>query len=148
MISYIFDAASVSVDERAAPSFWMASVPSPETATVTASSDAASGRVVASATGRAKGRGGDKPAVPTASGPVAARVEAALREWRRERSRADGVPAYVVINDRHLMGIAERRPTTTKGLAACPGIGPAKLAAYGDELIALVTGSVGAEREE
>ena len=113
-----------------------------------ASSDAASGRVVASATGRAKGRGGDKPAVPTASGPVAARVEAALREWRRERSRADGVPAYVVINDRHLMGIAERRPTTTKGLAACPGIGPAKLAAYGDELIALVTGSVGAEREE
>ena len=49
------------------------------------------------------------------------------------------VPAYVVINDRHLVGIAERRPTTTRELAACPGIGPAKLTAYGDEIIALVT---------
>jgi superfamily II DNA helicase RecQ len=46
-----------------------------------------------------------------------------------------------VLNDRHLMGIAERRPTSTRALAACPGIGPAKLAAYGDELIALVTAS-------
>ena len=47
---------------------------------------------------------------PTASGPEAARVEQALRAWRKERSAADGVPAYVVLNDRHLVGIAERRP--------------------------------------
>jgi superfamily II DNA helicase RecQ len=77
--------------------------------------------------------------VPAASGPEAARVERALRDWRRERSKADGVPAYVVLNDRHLVGIAERRPTSTKALAACPGIGPAKLAAYGAEIVALVT---------
>ncbi len=81
--------------------------------------------------------------MPPASGPQAASVEAALREWRRQRSKADGVPAYVVINDRHLMGIAERRPTSTRALAACPGIGPAKLAAYGDELVALVTAASG-----
>jgi superfamily II DNA helicase RecQ len=67
-------------------------------------------------------------------------VEAALREWRRERSRADGVPAFVVIHDRHLVGIAARRPTDRAALAACPGIGPAKLAAYGDELVSLVRG--------
>ncbi|HEX6569904.1 MAG TPA: ATP-dependent DNA helicase UvrD2, partial [Acidimicrobiales bacterium] len=91
----------------------------------------------------AGGRRAPRAPVPPASGPEAAGVEAALREWRRERSRADGVPAYVVINDRHLMGIAERRPTSTRELAACPGIGPAKLAAYGDELIALVKASVG-----
>ena len=48
------------------------------------------------------------------------------------------MPAYVVLNDRHLVGIAERRPPP-KALAACPGIGPAKLAAYGDEILALVT---------
>jgi ATP-dependent DNA helicase UvrD/PcrA len=88
--------------------------------------------------------------VPTASGPEAASVEAALREWRRQRSKADGVPAYVVINDRHLVGIAERRPTSVEALAACPGIGPAKLAAYGDELLALVEASTGvvADHEE
>jgi DNA helicase-2/ATP-dependent DNA helicase PcrA len=75
---------------------------------------------------------------PVASGPEAARVEAVLRDWRRARSQADGVPAYVVINDRHLVGIAERRPTDHAALASCPGIGPAKLAAYGDELVSLV----------
>ena len=74
------------------------------------------------------------------SDPEAARVEAALRDWRRERSRADGVPAFVVIHDRHLLTIAERRPTDRAALAACPGIGPAKLAAYGDELVSLVRG--------
>jgi DNA helicase-2/ATP-dependent DNA helicase PcrA len=114
-----------------------------ETAATADTAGTGAGAPVVSATGRARGRSGDKPPVPTASGPEAARVEAALREWRRERSKADGVPAYVVINDRHLMGIAERRPTSTKALASCPGIGPAKLAAYGDELIALVTASVG-----
>jgi DNA helicase-2/ATP-dependent DNA helicase PcrA len=72
------------------------------------------------------------------SDPEVARVEAALRDWRRARSRADGVPAFVVIHDRHLVGIAERRPTDRAALAACPGIGPAKLAVYGDELVSLV----------
>jgi DNA helicase-2/ATP-dependent DNA helicase PcrA len=92
------------------------------------------------------GKGGKVP-VPSASGPEAAGVEQALREWRRQRSKADGVPAYVVINDRHLMGIAERRPTDTSALAACPGIGPAKLAAYGDELVALVRAAVEGDTE-
>jgi DNA helicase II / ATP-dependent DNA helicase PcrA len=72
------------------------------------------------------------------SDPEVARVEAALRDWRRGRSRADGVPAFVVIHDRHLVGIAERRPTDRAALAACPGIGPTKLAVYGDELVSLV----------
>jgi DNA helicase-2/ATP-dependent DNA helicase PcrA len=101
---------------------------------------------------RERGRAARKAPVPvpTASGPEAASVEAALREWRRQRSKADGVPAYVVINDRHLVGIAERRPTSVEALAACPGIGPAKLAAYGDELLALVEASTGvvADHEE
>ncbi|HEY6697357.1 MAG TPA: ATP-dependent DNA helicase UvrD2 [Acidimicrobiales bacterium] len=83
---------------------------------------------------------------PDPTDPEAACVEAALREWRRERSRADGVPAFVVIHDRHLLAIAERRPTDRGALAACPGIGPAKLAAYGDELVSLVRGICGEPR--
>jgi DNA helicase II / ATP-dependent DNA helicase PcrA len=88
--------------------------------------------------GRRPGPRAPRTPVPVASGPEVARVEAALRAWRKERSRADGVAAFIVLSDRHLMGIAERRPTTTRELAACPGIGPAKLAAYGDELVELV----------
>ncbi len=84
------------------------------------------------------GAGPTRRAAGRAVRPQAARVEAALRDWRRERSRADGVPAFVVIHDRHLVGIAQRRPRDRAALAACPGIGPAKLAAYGDELVSLV----------
>ncbi|HEY3000117.1 MAG TPA: HRDC domain-containing protein, partial [Acidimicrobiales bacterium] len=97
----------------------------------------------AAAGGRSGGRGPRGTPVPGASGPEAAQVEAALRAWRKDRSRADGVAAFIVLSDRHLMGIAERRPASTRELEACPGIGPAKLAAYGDELLALVAAAVG-----
>ena len=65
-------------------------------------------------------------------------VETALRAWRTQRAQADGVPAYVVVNDRHLRGIALARPTTPAELVACDGIGPAKLERYGDELLAVI----------
>ena len=68
----------------------------------------------------------------------AAAAEAALRAWRTERMRADGVPAYVVVNDKHLRGIALARPTTPAELVACDGIGPAKLERYGDEILAVL----------
>jgi DNA helicase-2/ATP-dependent DNA helicase PcrA len=87
---------------------------------------------------RARGPRAPRAPLPELSGPEAVRVEEALRAWRKERSRADGVAAFIVMSDRHLLGIAERRPATEAELAACPGIGPAKLAAYGDELIAVV----------
>ncbi|MCU1455221.1 MAG: ATP-dependent helicase UvrD/PcrA [Acidimicrobiales bacterium] len=69
---------------------------------------------------------------------VAADAEAALRSWRSTRSKADGVPAYVVVNDKHLRGIALARPTSTTLLAACDGIGPTKLEKYGDEILAVI----------
>jgi superfamily I DNA/RNA helicase len=75
--------------------------------------------------------------------PLAEAASAALRAWRAERSRADKVPAYVVLNDKHLDGIAERRPEDLVALRACPGIGPAKLDAYGEEILALLAGLEG-----
>ncbi len=62
-------------------------------------------------------------------------VTAALRRWRRERARADGVPAYVVLHDRTLAALAHEPPTTRAELASIPGIGPAKLDRYGDDLL-------------
>ena len=69
---------------------------------------------------------------------AAADAEAALRAWRTSRATADAVPAYVVVNDKHLRGIAMARPTTPTELAACDGIGPTKLERYGDEMLALL----------
>ncbi len=66
-------------------------------------------------------------------------VEERLKAWRRERSRADGVPAYVVASDATLRAIALRAPTSLAELSRVPGIGPAKLQRYGSDVLALVT---------
>jgi DNA helicase-2/ATP-dependent DNA helicase PcrA len=60
----------------------------------------------------------------------------ALREWRLERAKADEVPAYVVFHNATLVEIAERRPSTLAELAGVPGVGPAKLERYGDDILA------------
>jgi ATP-dependent DNA helicase UvrD/PcrA len=62
--------------------------------------------------------------------------EGALREWRSETAKRAAVPAYVVLNDSELVGIAARRPTTLAELARCKGMGPVRLERWGDELLA------------
>jgi ATP-dependent DNA helicase RecQ len=62
----------------------------------------------------------------------------ALRAWRSEVARKRGVPAYVVLHDSTIDGIAAARPSTQDQLRGIPGIGDKKLEHYGDELIALV----------
>jgi DNA helicase-2/ATP-dependent DNA helicase PcrA len=68
-------------------------------------------------------------------------VVKALKAWRLERARGDGVPAFVVFHDKTLDEIARRLPRDRNQLAAVPGIGPAKLDRYGDELLATLAGA-------
>ena len=72
----------------------------------------------------------------------------ALQLWRRDRARADAVPAYVVAHDATLREIAEDRPRTLAALRRVKGMGPAKLESYGDEILAIIeakwTGDSGA----
>jgi DNA helicase-2/ATP-dependent DNA helicase PcrA len=63
-----------------------------------------------------------------------------LRDWRRERAKADGVPAYVVFHDATLAAIADERPGSRAALASVSGVGPAKLDRYADEVLAIVAG--------
>jgi DNA helicase II / ATP-dependent DNA helicase PcrA len=63
---------------------------------------------------------------------------AALRRWRLERATADEQPAYVVFHNSTLAEIAARRPRDIHELGAVPGIGPAKLARYAREVLAVV----------
>ncbi|HSK37780.1 MAG TPA: ATP-dependent DNA helicase UvrD2 [Actinomycetota bacterium] len=74
-----------------------------------------------------------------ADGPLAEQ----LRAWRRKRAEADGVPAYVVFNDRTLAALSERQPRSRGELLAVEGIGPSKLDKYGDELLARLTPAEG-----
>ncbi len=61
-----------------------------------------------------------------------------LKAWRSGVARKRGVPAYVVLHDATIDGIASSRPTTLEQLRGVAGIGDKKLEHYGDELIALV----------
>jgi DNA helicase-2/ATP-dependent DNA helicase PcrA len=76
---------------------------------------------------------------PAASVSAGGPLVEALRSWRRERAKADGVPAYVVFNDRTLFALADRQPRSRGELLAVEGIGPTKLDQYGDELLAMLT---------
>ena len=62
----------------------------------------------------------------------------ALKAWRKQRATSDRVPAYIVLSDAHLEGIADRRPESLSELARCTGIGPTKLERYGDEIVAVI----------
>lgn len=64
-----------------------------------------------------------------------------LRAWRSERARDDEVPAYVVFTDKTLEAIAESRPSTSTQLLRVAGVGPSKLEAYGDAVLAIVAES-------
>jgi DNA helicase-2/ATP-dependent DNA helicase PcrA len=65
-----------------------------------------------------------------------------LRAWRLARATEDGVPAFVVFTDATLQLIAEHVPSDEKGLRAISGVGPGKIAKYGDDVLALVAGEV------
>ena len=77
---------------------------------------------------------GWRPPVPEADLPL----WNALREWRAERAKRDGVPTYVIATNRQLAAMVERRPGSISALGAIDGIGKAKLEKYGQELLALV----------
>jgi ATP-dependent DNA helicase RecQ len=93
---------------------------------------------------RTRSRRGD--IVPTSTGQREAGHPALLgilRAWRSEVARKRGVPAYVVLHDSTIDGIATARPATLIQLRGIPGIGDKKLEHYGDELLALVNAAQG-----
>jgi DNA helicase II / ATP-dependent DNA helicase PcrA len=84
-------------------------------------------------------KGGSKGRLAPGVGSGDPELVERLRVWRLNQARSQGVPAYVVFNDRTLEALASMRPSTSEALLDVPGIGPAKLEAYGDELIELLT---------
>jgi ATP-dependent DNA helicase RecQ len=62
----------------------------------------------------------------------------ALRAYRLDVSRAEGVPPYVVASDRTLRDVARLRPSTLRELELAHGIGPNKAERYGRGLLEVV----------
>jgi DNA topoisomerase-3 len=107
-------------DERFVPEFTL-----PEDAGTLAGSGPRQSR-----TGRKKG---------AATAPAAADPElvTALKRWRLDEARKEGVPAFRVLHDRTLLAIAAARPRDAAGLLGVPGMGPALLKRYGEKILGL-----------
>ena len=63
-----------------------------------------------------------------------------LRQWRGALAKETGKPAYTILHDTTLVGIATMMPRTLRQLALVRGIGAAKIEAYGAAVLALVAG--------
>ena len=94
--------------------------------------------------GQFRARWGDPVSVAQRSGPLTPNADVVdadaglverLKEWRLEIARTKKVPAYVILHDAAIETIAGIRPQTETELASVPGIGPAKLEAYGDAIL-------------
>ncbi len=59
-----------------------------------------------------------------------------LRSLRSELAAERSVPAYVIFSNRTLTALAQERPATPDELAAINGIGPNRLEAYGEQILA------------
>jgi ATP-dependent DNA helicase RecQ len=65
----------------------------------------------------------------------AAPVFEQLRAWRAASAKEQGVPAYVIFHDATLRQIAARAPRTLDDLSGISGVGEAKLARYGQQVL-------------
>ncbi|MEA3166671.1 MAG: ATP-dependent helicase RecQ [Thermoplasmata archaeon] len=87
-----------------------------------------------------------QPAVSLKPGPAPIPLDAAgekvfeaLRAWRLERARKDGLSPYIVAYDRSLRQVARERPSSLEGLQGIQGFGPAKAIKYGPELLEVLS---------
>ena len=62
----------------------------------------------------------------------------ALKEWRREVARGNAVPAFTICGNRTLKAIAIARPTSLETLEQVHGMGPVRVDAFGDAILAVV----------
>jgi ATP-dependent DNA helicase RecQ len=87
-----------------------------------------------------RGSSGRRPvSVAEDLSPEDAKMFERLREWRAGQAREQGVPAYVIFQDKTLREIAAQRPADLNAVACVNGVGQAKLEKYGVQILAVLT---------
>jgi ATP-dependent DNA helicase RecQ len=69
--------------------------------------------------------------------PEAEALAIRLKAWRTAEAKRLGVPAYLVLNDRTVIAVANAKPDTPNQLLAVDGIGPAKVEKFGEAILEL-----------
>jgi superfamily II DNA helicase RecQ len=86
-----------------------------------------------------------EPAVALKPGPAPIPLDAAeekvfeaLRSWRRDVARREGLSPYIVAYDRSLRQVARERPATVEALQQIPGFSANKAKKYGAEVLSVL----------
>jgi hypothetical protein len=61
-----------------------------------------------------------------------------LTKWRTAKARESQLPPYTILQQKSLLAIADKLPRDGKSLLKIPGLGSAKVAKYGVELVQMV----------
>lgn len=62
----------------------------------------------------------------------------ALKVWRREKAKAEGISSYIIITNIVLLEIARALPATMDELVSIKGFGSSKAEKYGAEILQIV----------
>ncbi|GAA4784506.1 DNA helicase RecQ [Streptomyces ziwulingensis] len=95
------------------------------------------------AAARASGGGRGERKARAAAAELPAELQPAfeaLRAWRAEQAREQGVPAYVIFHDATLREIATVWPTSMGQLGGISGVGEKKLTTYGEGVLEVLAG--------
>ena len=79
-----------------------------------------------------------KPAKQSGGEAMDTDLVVALRNWRAMKAEEQGVPVYVVLQQKALQAIATNRPRTVGELKRQLGVGEKTVERYGDELLTIV----------
>jgi DNA topoisomerase-3 len=91
---------------------------------------------------RTRRRSPSKQRAPSeyASNPPAALVEA-LKRWRTQEAKRRRCPAFRILTDRALFGIASEIPRDEESLLDVKGMGPTLVKKYGSDILAITNGT-------
>ena len=73
-----------------------------------------------------------------ASNPPAGLVES-LKRWRAQEAKRRHCPAFRILTDRALFGIASEIPRDEESLLAIKGMGPTLVKKYGADILSLTS---------
>lgn len=65
-------------------------------------------------------------------------VAAVLADWRRKEARRRRIKPYQIFDNKTMSAVIEASPRTLAELESVPGMGPARVAKYGDALLAML----------
>jgi ATP-dependent DNA helicase RecQ len=91
-------------------------------------------------TTKSSGAASKKISQSAAFTPEQTELESRLRAWRKAEAAVMGKPAFLVLADAVLRGVAETGPRTLAQLESIHGIGPAKVERYGAAIVAICRG--------